>query len=399
MRRYSKYAGLMTVALMCFLIGFSGPAGAATKTLKIGSIMPLSGPLSFLGVAFNRGYELFVDDINNNGGLKIGGQTYKLALTEEDSKLSPEGASQAARKLVHKDGVKFVVGAILSVSAVAISEVTGPAKAMHVISWVDEPLSPGDVGPKLPLSFRPMISADVAYEVDYAYLRKNYPQAKRVVLVIDQGYERMGARAKAVAEKHGFEIVHQEQWPLGIEDFLPVYTKVMTHKPDAIHCMTSAQAGAQLKAARQLGFKGPFFSDTPGDPQTDIVMQAGQEFSYDVFCNGMDLNQANPGMKKIMKLWAEKYKEPFVSVALFSWDNLWVLIQAMQKADSIDPAKVAGAIDKMTAPGSVKTTFGPGRMGGQERYGVNRVLVRPFPLTKIDKSATEFVGFFEPTVP
>lgn len=395
----------LTLILMAMVVTLSmlfvspGFANEATKTVKVGSIMPISGPISFLGVGFNRGFELFFDKINKDGGLKIGADTYKFELITEDSMLSPEGASQAARKLVHKDGAKYVIGAILSVCAAAINEVTEPAGAMHVISWIDEPKHPGDVGPEKPLTVRPIVSSDAAYEMDYDYLRKHYPDAKRVVLVVDQGYEAMRARAKKVAEERGFEVVHQEQWPFGIEDFLPVYTRVMTHKPDAIHCMISAQAGDQLKAARQLGFKGPFFSDTPGDPRTDIIMQAGEEFSYDVFCNGMDMKEATPEINEIMKLWDAQYKEPFFAMALNAWEEVWILIQAMEKAQSVDPKKVAAAFDQMTKQGSVKTVFGPGRMGGAERFGVNRVLVRKIPITKIDKGKIENVGFFMPIVP
>ncbi len=72
---------------------------------------------------------------------------------------------------------------------------------------------------------------------------------------------------------------------------------------------------------------------------------------------------------------------------------------SLEKAQSVDPKKVAAAFDQMTTPGSVKTVFGPGRMGGAERFGVNRVLMRDIPITKIDKGKIENIGFFTPVVP
>jgi len=48
----------IVAASFCIIIASTGLAGAETKQLKIGSIHPISGPISFLGVAFNRGYEL-----------------------------------------------------------------------------------------------------------------------------------------------------------------------------------------------------------------------------------------------------------------------------------------------------------------------------------------------------
>lgn len=384
-----------------FLLSLSQASNvfAANKTIEIGAIMPISGPISFLGVAFVRGYELAINEVNEKGGLRIGNDTYTFELTYEDSKLSPEGAAQAARKLVYKDNIKYVFGAILSVSAAAISDVTERAGVMHLISWIDEPLHPGDVSPKKNLVVRPTISSDAAYEMDYDFLRKQYPDVKRIVLVVDQGYEDMRARAKKVAEDRGFTVVGQVQWPFGIEDFIPVYTKVMTFKPDAVHIMISGQAGQQIKAARQIGFRGPMFSDTPGDPRVSIIEQAGEEFTYDIFCNGIDLSAATPAMKTFIKAWDEEYREPFVSDSFAAYDNIKILFQAMEKAQSTDPRKVAEVFDSMTTPGSVKTLFGPGEIAGIDRYGVNRVLSRPIPITKIDGNEVEFIGLFKPVIP
>ncbi|MBU2515223.1 ABC transporter substrate-binding protein [bacterium] len=396
----NSFIKALTIAVGLFFAGsHMSFVAAETKELKFGAIMPISGPISFLGVAFVRGYELAIDDVNKNGGLKIGNDVYKFNLVYEDSKLSPEGAAQAARKLVYKDDIKYIFGAILSVSAAAISDVTEQAGVMHLISWIDEPLHPGDISPKKRLVVRPTISADAPYEMDYDYLKKNYPQAKRVVLVVDQGYEGMRARAKKVAEERGFIVVGQVEWPFGIEDFIPVYTKVMSYKPDAVHIMISGQAGQQVKAARQLGFRGPIFSDTPGDPYTSLIEQAGEEFCYDVFSNGIDIKAVTPAMKKVIKAWDDKYHEQFVSDAFTAYDSAWILFQAMDKVQSVDPNEVIKAFDLMTAENSIDTLFGPGKIAGKERFGVNRVLVRPIPITKLDNEEQTFIGFFDQVSP
>jgi hypothetical protein len=69
------------------------------------------------------------------------------------------------------------------------------------------------------------------------------------------------------------------------------------------------------------------------------------------------------------------------------------LTQAMKKANSPDPEKILSAFDSMTAPGSIQTCWGPARMGGAKKYGVNRVLERPVPMTRITKGGIEFIGF------
>jgi hypothetical protein len=77
----------------------AAPSGEA-KTLKIGTIMPLSGPLSVVALAFTRGWELYADDVNNAGGVKIGNDTYTIELIHEDSKAAANDTNTAASKLV-----------------------------------------------------------------------------------------------------------------------------------------------------------------------------------------------------------------------------------------------------------------------------------------------------------
>jgi branched-chain amino acid transport system substrate-binding protein len=388
---------LMIVTLL--VLGSSDSGDAATKRVKIGVIMPISGPISVVGMALSRGLQICFDKVNERGGLKVDADRYLVDLIIEDSKLSPDAAGTAARKLVHKDGAKFVIGAILDQSAVAIYQITAPAKALHVISWMNVvPKHPGDVSPQKPLAVRVAISSDVMYEMDYDYLKQTYPKASKVVVVApDLGYEKMIERASGVAKARGIDLAGAEMWPLGTTDFLPVYTKALAHKPDAIHAMVSAQANYQLRAARQLGFKGPFFSDSPLGPDV-ILRTAGPEAAHDVFCNGMDLNHATPVMKDVMARWQKKYNEPFVSDTLMAYDMGWVLVQGIEKAGSVDPKRVAATLETLTAEGSLKTSFGPGRMGGAKRFGVNRVLTRSLPISRLRKGKIEFMGFKMPEV-
>ncbi len=385
--------------LSLWLVIFAIDAQAAAKRLKIGAIMPISGPLSPVGMAWARGWELYFDKLNEQGGVKIGKEQYLIDFILEDEKLSPEVAATAAKKLVHKDGAKFVFGAILDVCAEAIYQVCAPNKVLHLVSWINIPGHPGDVSAKKPFSVRPCISPHDAQAADYDYLIKTYPNVKTVVISApDIGYEGMIEKCKSIAKKLGVEVVAAEKWPIGTTDFLPVFTKILAHKPDAIHAMVSGQAMHQLRAARQLGFKGPFFSDSPLGPDV-ILTVAGPEASTDVFCNGMDLGNPRDAMREVINRWKAKYKEEFVSDALLAWDEGWILVQAMQKAHSVDPGKVLATLETMTKSGSLQTVFGPGHMGGLKSFGVNRVLVRPIPISRIMNGKIEFVKFILPEVP
>ena len=85
-----------------------------------------------------------------------------------------------------------------------------------------------------------------------------------------------------------------------------------------------------------------------------------------------------------------------MSHMLIAWDNAWVTTQAIQKANSLDPAKIIEAVETMTNLGDVQTSFGPGYMSGLKELGANRRLVRPIPLVRIMNGEKEFIGLFLP---
>jgi len=100
-------------------------------------------------------------------------------------------------------------------------------------------------------------------------------------------------------------------------------------------------------------------------------------------------------MADIMQRYEEAFKDEWISDCLLAWDELWILVQAMQKAGSTDPAAVLATLDSMTNVGDVKTSFGDARMGGMERFGVNRALVRPVPISLIMDGEIMLQGYFE----
>jgi hypothetical protein len=103
-------------------------------------------------------------------------------------------------------------------------------------------------------------------------------------------------------------------------------------------------------------------------------------------------------MKENMARWAKKFKEPYFEDAPLMLGAMEALVQAIKKANSPEPEKILAAFDSMTAPGSIQTCWGPAHMGGAKKYGVNRVLARPVPMTRIMKSGIEFIGFNAPNV-
>jgi len=354
----------------------------AEEHLTVGVVMPISGPISTIGMAWVRGFELYFDRLNAEGGVQIGNTTYFIDCIAEDNQVNPEAAGTAAQKLVFQDGATFVFGCILEQCTQAVYDVCAPNGVLHLITWVNVPWHPADISPDKPLCTRPMISPQDSHRPVLEYLLTAYPDAETLVLSVpDIAVGSLDEDCRTIAGELGIEVVGTEIWEFGTVDFVPLYTKILAYDADAIIALSSAQAHYQLMSARQLGFTGPFVSTSPLGPDVFLAV-AGPEACTNVICAGWDPAGATGVLGEVVDGWQAEYGgEPFISDASFAWDEGWILVQAMQEAQSVDPETVLATLDGMTASGSLQTGFGSANMGGLETYGVNRVLVRPIPVS------------------
>jgi branched-chain amino acid transport system substrate-binding protein len=102
------------VVLLVALLVFGGQAYAADGELRIGFVSPVSGVLAELGNAMRNGGQYAVDEINAQGGLKIGDKAYTLKYVVGDSEGVPERAVAAARQLIEVEKVHAIIGYALA---------------------------------------------------------------------------------------------------------------------------------------------------------------------------------------------------------------------------------------------------------------------------------------------
>jgi branched-chain amino acid transport system substrate-binding protein len=370
----------------------------AVKTLKIGMLMGLTGPLAIPSLAHTRGWQLYADAVNEAGGVQIGNDKYLLDLVIEDSKGSAEGAGTATNKLVTQDKVKFVIGAMLESEVAAIYQVTEPAGVLYCLDNINIPGHAADVSADKDLMCRLAVSPDDNHLLDLDYLKKTYPNAKTIGIAAPGiGYAPMIEALKKQALTRGMSVVVAEEWQWGITDFVPTLTRVLAANPDIVWCMNSGNSMEALMAARQLGFKGPYVSNSPMGADVFVAVIKDPAMLTDCIINSPDVSHPDATVAALIKRWQAKWpNDPFNSDAVHAYDMPWILVQAMQKAGSIDPATVLKALETMTNPGDLKTNEGKGYMGGKDRFGVNRVLYRPFPITRLMGGIAEFVGFITP---
>ncbi len=249
---------------------------AADKTLSIGLLGPLSGGAASYGVELMRGAEMKVEEINKAGGLKVGGDVYKIKLISYDHKAQAADAATATNKLVFQDKVKFIMGNAVGATCNAAQTITEPNKVLFsFVCW-----GTANLAPEKPYSFRSMLSQWELAEPFYRWVKENHPNIKRVAAISPNdtsGKDTNTAVVKAL-KALGFEVVADEYYERGTKDFYPILTKILAQKPDMIDVAASpaGEAGLILKQAMELGFKGAKGWTAGTNPFT-IIGVAGKE--------------------------------------------------------------------------------------------------------------------------
>jgi branched-chain amino acid transport system substrate-binding protein len=400
--------GLLLVGLLLVPVltgGCAKPATGPAKTLKIGTVMPISGPWGAIGLCWDRGFDLAADKVNEQGGLKVGGDTYLVQFIHEDSKTDPAASTSATTKLIHQDKVNFVFGAIVESASEAIQKVAQEAGVLHVLTYstIPEPYAWG-AGGDVPLMVLLCPPTCRGYGVVFDYFANAYPNVKTMVHSENLfPHEPLMVLAADMLKDRGIEVVGTERFDPAAADFYPWATACLKYNPDAISVDHSGpeQMGKQIKALREQGFKGPIISLAPISP-VFLLAGAGAENCYDIVCQSpyAQAPDVPAAMKAVVDGWNTKYAgEPFIDDALMAYDCVSVLLQGIEKANSLDSNAIMNALESMNKPGNLNTVFGPGYMGGKQTIGANRELLRTVAISVIQGNDIKNVKWAMPELP
>ena len=391
------------VAILVFVCGIvallAQPCLAAeAKIIKVGTVNGLTGWMAAGEQPTNDGMKLAADWINQTGGITVKGVKYKIQLITEDSKSSPEGMADSCTKLVEKDKVKFILGGVNTVMNIAASSVTEPAKVFRLSNYTCG--NPEESGPQFPLTFFSNSNIQ-SMRPQLVYLKETHPEAKRLALSHpgDGAGKWRRAHLEPYAQELGMTVVYSEEWPGETVDFTPVVKKALASNPDA-YIFTDGwayHAGAQIKALRALGFKGAILS-TDSEIVSEVLQLTGSEAGEGYFASAWDV--MDPNMRPIMK----KEVVPRASARLgkinqwqpWGWNTVWILKQAIESAQSLDPVVVAKNLRTMK---KIETVFGTATIGGEKTFGSKCVISAPQAIFVAKGGQAVFVRWNETSVP
>jgi ABC-type branched-subunit amino acid transport system substrate-binding protein len=198
----------------------SGPGvDAQTKTISLGVLSPLSGPVSLIGKPLTAGQEAYFKALNASGGI----DGWKVSLTERDSKYDPQTQVQAFNQIA--DSVAFIAQSLGSPTTKAIQPTADQQKMLIGAAAQDSSFV---TDPTMAVIGTPY-AIDDANALDYIVKQTGHPNAKIGIIYQNDAYGQDGLRGYLAGLKtYHFNNVAQATYKVGDTDLTAQVQKMRT---------------------------------------------------------------------------------------------------------------------------------------------------------------------------
>lgn len=333
---------LLIAALAMVLV----PCLAAAKSLKIGSLSPLTGQYAADGTDIRKGVETAIAVWKAKGG--VPGYD-KIEYYPQDSACDGKQAVSAANKLVNL-GVVGVIGAYCSSATIPASVVLNEAKVIMI--------TPASTNEKVTSrGFKYMFRA-CGRDDDQAKLvvrfLSDFLHIKKLAIIDDKTTYTAGLAENIKKFGKGkFQVVAHEHINQGDKDFSGVLTKIKATKPDVLYFSTYNPEGNLIAIqAKRLGLKCKLMTnDAVYHPNFLKIAKDAGEGTFFTF--GLPPDKNIPEVAKFLELYTKKYGKPG-SYSAYAFDAANVLLSAVAKVGADDPDKLADAIRATKMQGASK---------------------------------------------
>jgi len=360
MNVFGKFA---VPALAASLIAGSA-IGAWAENVKIGNIIPLSGPSATVGQQGKNAREMAVEEINAAGGItSLGGA--KLELVFADSESKPEKGVAEAERLINTEKVNVLTGcwnSAVTYPTTAVAERYGVPFIVPV-SVADKITDQG-----FTTVFR-IAAKDSWWTRDqFAFLKDMQDEfgvkVEKLAFVYENGDWGKGfaGQWKELAAKNGYEVVLDEPYPSTATDLSPVVQKIRRSRADVLMLVSNAADAILLTntlAEYKVKLKA-IIASGGGHADPSFIKAAGNSARYlfDIVEWETDVNK--PGAKEANEKYKAKYGQNLTGEAVDAYVAMYVLKDALERAASLDPAKIREALAATDLSG------GPGMIVGYD---------------------------------
>ena len=337
----------------------------AADTVVFGAAISITGKTAKEGEYTRDGYQFAIDKINEMGGIKVGGKTYKAELKYYDDETKPERTAQLIEKLINEDKVNLILGPYGS----SPTGTAAPIAERYKIPMVEANGSAEAIFSKgYKYTFMILSPAKLYLRGILDAVRAKDPSVKTVAILGENeafSKEVAGGAAEYAKEK-GMDVVYDDLYPTNAQDVSALLTAIKGKNPHVILGSGHLQDSLLIvKQSKDLGVspRAMGFSVGPSSPEfranlgkaADYIFGATQ-WTEALKYNGEDAWKTPKAFGDAFRAKHPNYKSiPYQvaesAVAVVAYQK------AIEKAGTIDPTKVRdalAALDMMTFYGKIK---------------------------------------------
>ena len=319
---------------------------APSEPIKVGALMSVTGPASFLGAPEAHTLEMLVEDLNKKGG--VAGR--KIQLLVKDTGGDPAKAISFAKQLIEEEQVFAIIGPPTSGETMAVKAIAQESKTPLLSCAAAEAI----VNPVAPWVFKTAQKDSHAIVKIFQQMKK-MGVTKIALLSSNTGFGKAGKEQIArLAPEHGIQIVVDEVYDKAATDLTAEVTKVKAAKVQAILNWSIEPAQAiVIKNARQIGLTMPIFQ-SHGFANIQYVKAAGAAAEGVIFpASRIVVAEALPAkhaQKAVLVSYKKAYESRYVEDASafggYAHDALGILVKAIETV-GVDKEKVRVAVEGM----------------------------------------------------
>lgn len=361
--------------------------------VRIGFLGPLSGLVESWGRPGLNGCQIWIDSVNDAGGLVVGTQRRRIELIPFDCSDDPALARQGAETLVERDRIHF----LLTLGGAALQEIQSYLTERRILTST---LLPSDLSPDTPYLIAPSEVHPVYAVTGVSYLCREL-RPRRVALCAQT--DAMGlpslATYRAAFMVEGTEICSQVCYDPDDQDADAIVAEMMEGDPDVLCWCTSypPMVHALTKSAYDAEFSGAILSCT-ADGYDAMLTNTSAEFMEGFTFQFPDFDDPSLADKAFFfhrpKAFYSEYNSRFPnSWSAVSWEYAAILDiwqTAVERASSVASGAVMAALKQR---GTVNHAFGAAEWWGRDFFGIDHALVGDWPVVQIRDGKARIVSF------
>ena len=327
-------------------------AHAADEELVIGVNYAMTGGGAVYGLPQANAVKMAADEINAAGGIKAGATTYKLKVVTSDDKANPTEATNSVRKLIDRDGVKYLLGFCCSGSTSAVASFIAKEDAVMLVGNAAERAITAQ---GIPNVFRTRPPADFTGAAAGTFVAQKGARNVAVIGALEVGFygQYVDAFEKEL-NKVGGKIIAKEAFGLKDRDMTPQLTKIRSLKPDAILVVGYVEPAAFVyRQAVELGMNVPRYGFTSGSEEQflRVASSAQMEGVWDLRPTELTIAALGPKAKAYDDNYTKKFGMGPTPSSPYAYDQVYVLKNAIERTGGAkDVKKVIEAIRTLPIP-------------------------------------------------